>query len=171
MIERPQGGDPQFSPDGEWWWNGHEWLPARDAPHGKVGTSIIPAPVASGDQAVLITIGNIACTRTQVITPGGSYPLAGTTWIVSNNTITTSSVSTLGVVLCIIFILACLLGLLFLLMKDTKTQGTVQVSVQGNGLYHAVQIPVSNPLAVGQIEQQVNYVRSLVATLAATHTP
>ncbi len=169
MIERPQVGGPQFSPDGEWWWNGHEWVPARDAPHGKVGTSIVPAPSAGG-QPVLISIGNIACTRTHVITPGGTYPLAGTTWIVSNNTMTTTSISTLGVVLCILFILACLLGLLFLLMKDTKTQGYVQVSVQGDGLYHAVQIPVSSPLAVGQIEQQVNYVRSLVAALPATRT-
>jgi hypothetical protein len=85
VIERPQVGGPQFSPDGEWWWNGHEWVPARDAPHGKVGTSIVPAPSAGG-QPVLISIGNIACTRTHVITPGGTYPLAGTTWIVSNNT-------------------------------------------------------------------------------------
>ena len=38
----------------------------------------------------------------------------------------------------------------------------------GNGfqpVIYAVQIPVSSPLAVGQVEQQVNYLRSLVAAL------
>jgi hypothetical protein len=155
MIEHPKAGGPQFSADGKWWWDGHDWLPAANAP---------------ASEPVLVTIGDIACTRTKVITPGGTRPLAGTTWSVSNNTMTTSSVSTLGVVLCIVFFLFCLLGLLFLLMKDTRTTGYVQVSVQGDGLYHAVQIPVSAPFAVGQIEQQVNYARSLAAALPTTRS-
>lgn len=107
----------------------------------------------------------MACTQTSVITPAGSYPLAGTVWIASNNTTTTESIPAVAIVLCILFVVFCLLGLLFLLMREKRTQGFVQVSVQGDGLYHAVQIPVSSPAAVMQIEQQVNYVRALVAAL------
>jgi hypothetical protein len=43
------------------------------------------------------------------------------------------SVSTVGVVLAILFVSFCLLGLLFLLMKDRRLAGYTQVTVQGNG--------------------------------------
>jgi hypothetical protein len=127
-----------------------------------------PAQPEPPSQPILITIGNIVCTQTSVITPGGSYPLAGTVWMVSNNTTTTESIPAYAIVLAILFFFFCLLGLLFLLIKERRTQGFVQVSVQGDGLYHAVQIPVSSPVAVVQIEQQVSYVRSLVAVLPTT---
>jgi hypothetical protein len=168
-VSERQESPPQFSTDGKRWWNGRQWVPANQAPLlQRWPTSITPTPAIVEGEPVLITIGNIACTKSQVITPSGNYPLAGTVWMVSNNTMTTSSVSTLGVVLCILFIWVCLLGLLFLLLKEERTQGFVQVSVQGDGLYHAVQIPVTSPFAAGQIEQQVNYVRSLVATLPSS---
>jgi hypothetical protein len=41
----------------------------------------------------------------------------------------------------------------------------VQVTVQGQGTFHATQIPVNNRMQVGDIHQRVNYVRSLVAAL------
>jgi cell division septal protein FtsQ len=66
-------------------------------------------------------------------------------------------------VLAVIFFVFCLLGLLFLLIKDTKTTGHVQVSVQGHGHYHATTIPASSPAMPMQINQQVNYARSLAA--------
>ncbi|HEV2032845.1 MAG TPA: hypothetical protein VGU71_01385 [Candidatus Dormibacteraeota bacterium] len=125
-----------------------------------------PGP-APGQPAgpVLVTVGDMACTQTSVITPTGAYPLAGTTWIVANNTVTTESIPAYAIVMAIIFFLFCLLGLLFLLIKERKTQGYVQVSVQGPGVFHATQVPVSSPAQILDIEQRVNYVRSLVAAL------
>jgi len=42
----------------------------------------------------------------------------------------------------------------------------VQVSVQGDGVYYATQIPVSSPSGVIDVEQRVNYIRGLVAALS-----
>ena len=59
---------------------------------------------------------------------------------------------------------ACLLGLLFLLVKEERTTGVMQVAVQADGFYHATQIPVGNVAAVADVENRVNYIRSLVAS-------
>jgi hypothetical protein len=137
-----------LSPDGLYVWDGSSWQArAVEAPR------------------VLVTIGDIACTQATVITPAGSYPLNGTVWLVSNNTVTTQGIPAVAIVLCILFFLLCFLGLLFLLMKEERTSGFVQVSVQGPGLYHAVQIPASSPRTAIDLEQRVNYVRALVAAL------
>jgi hypothetical protein len=72
------------------------------------------------------------------------------------------SVSAVGVVLAILFVWFCLLGLLFLLMKDRRLVGYIQVTVQGNGFYHATLIP-AGPQALMWATQQVNYARSLAA--------
>ena len=77
----------------------------------------------------------------------------------------TESIPAWAIVCAIIFFIFCLLGLLFLLIKERKTQGFVQVSVQGHGVFHATQVPVSSPAQVMDIEQRVNYCRSLVAAL------
>ena len=122
-----------------------------------------PAPVSP--VGVLVTVGDISCTANEVITPNGRAPLAGTVWGVQNNTTTTESIPAYAIVLAVIFFLVCLLGLLFLLIKERRTTGWVTVSVQGRGMYHATQIPVSTPLQVGDIESRVGYIRGLVAAL------
>ena len=67
-------------------------------------TQNVGFPVQPGQpsQQILTTIGNIACTQTSVITPAGSYPLAGTVWMVSNNTTTTESIPAYAIVLAIL---------------------------------------------------------------------
>lgn len=114
---------------------------------------------------VLVTVGDVACTQTEVITPAGRAPLRGTTWIVSNQTTVTQSIPSYAIVLAIVFALLCLIGLLFLLIKERRVQGFMQVSVQGPGLYHATQVPVSSDLQIRDVEARVSYIRSLVAAL------
>ncbi|MDA0564268.1 hypothetical protein LG943_08005 [Streptomonospora sp. S1-112] len=128
------------------------------------------APVPESE-AILTTIGDISITQTTVITPAGRFPIKGSTWNASDMTHTTTGVSTTGIVLTVIslviFIWACglgLLGLLFLLMKEEKTQGSVQVTVQGNGVFHSTMVPARSPQTVMQVMQSVNYARSLAAT-------
>lgn len=89
--------------------------------------------------------------------------MAGTQWMMSSNAQTTESIPTWAVVCAVIFFVFCLLGLLFLLVKERRTSGYVQVSVQGSGLYYATQLPVSSPAHIADIEQRLNYVRTLAA--------
>jgi hypothetical protein len=126
-----------------------------------------PAPpprVESSDQ-VLLTIGDIGVSRYWVVTPNGSAPLQGSTWVVLDMTRTEQKIPTWAIVLAIVFALACLLGLLFLLVKEEVTTGYVQVQVKSGNLQHATQVPVSSTVAVAQIRQQVSQAQSMAAAL------
>jgi len=118
-------------------------------------------PLAS--EPVLVAVGDISCTAHWVVTPNGSFPLAGTTWIVINQTITTERIPAWAIVMCILLVLACLLGLLFLLVKERRTQGFAAVTVQGPVGYHVAQVPISHPSQVAEVEAKVNYIRAVAA--------
>jgi hypothetical protein len=113
-------------------------------------------------EPVLLTIGDIAVTRTSVIVPQGQFPLRGTTWTVQDSTTTTQSIPAFAIVLAILFAVFCLLGLLFLLIKETKHAGFISVTVVGQGLYHSVQLP-PGPQNAGWAAYQVNQARALAA--------
>lgn len=99
-----------------------------------------------------------------MITPAGADH-CGTTWIVSNQATLSEGIPAYAIVLAVIFAVFCLLGLLFLLVKERKVQGFMQVSVQAPGFYYATQIPVSSDAQMREIDARVNYIRSLVASL------
>lgn len=128
-----------------------------------------PAPVADSspthDQIVL-TIGDIGVTRHWVVTPNGSAPLAGSQWITRDMTRVESKIPTWAIVLAIIFALLCLVGLLFLLVKEPQTRGHIEVSVQNGTLYHVTQIPVVSAAQIDQIRQQVHQAQTLTAAAA-----
>jgi hypothetical protein len=127
-----------------------------------------PVPAQAGaPNAPLCTVGDIAVTQTRVITPNGQVPLEGTTWIVTHQTTMTQATPPWAIVLAIIFALACLLGLLFLLVKEQRISGFIQVTVQRDGFYHATQVPISMAAQVADVEARVNYIRFL-ASQAAT---
>jgi hypothetical protein len=124
--------------------------------------SLAPQP----QEQLRVQLGDIGVTDTRIFTPVGSYPLAGTTWMVTNQTYVTESIPTWAIVCTIIFFLFCLLGLLFLLVKERKLYGAMQVSVQGPGLSHSTYVPVYNPAAIYQINTQVDWIRGQVARLS-----
>jgi hypothetical protein len=130
-------------------------------------SGVEPVAGASGaaPDRILVTVGDISCSQYYVVTPGGTYPLAHTTWIMSNNSTTTESIPTYAIVLAVVFFVFCLLGLLFLLVKEHRTEGFVSVSVQGPGFFHVTQIPVTDRAQIADTEGRVNYIRSLVAAL------
>jgi len=114
-------------------------------------------------EPVLLTIGDISLTQTQVIVPHGTFPLRGTTWALPDSTQVTESIPAYAVVLTIVlFFVICLLSLLFLLIKERRYTGFVTVTVTGDGLYHSVQFPPS-PEAVGWLSYQVGQARALAA--------
>ncbi|TWS19872.1 hypothetical protein FK529_06895 [Tsukamurella asaccharolytica] len=112
---------------------------------------------------VLVSIGDIHCTRTDVITPAGTFPIAGAQWTVTNQSVTTREIPTWATVLAIVgAFVVCLFSLLFLLVKEDRTQGFVQVSVFGpEGRSYTTNIPVHSPLAVQDVFQRVDFARNL----------
>jgi hypothetical protein len=126
------------------------WQHGSGAPMGGMG-------------ATLMTIGDIAVTESAIVTPAGIMPLRGAVWTVSDMSRTESKTPTYAIVLAVIFFFACLLGLLFLLMKEQVTTGYAQVTVNSGGKYHAAMLPVRVPHDIYAITQQVNYARTLCA--------
>ncbi|CAA0127414.1 Uncharacterised protein [Mycolicibacterium vanbaalenii] len=123
-----------------------------------------PAIYGTGEfEPILATIGDISVSQHWVITPTGPHPIRGSVWTVTDMSQWQEGISAVGVVLCILFIWVCLLGLLFLLMKDRKLTGYIQVTVQGKGFHHQTLVPVRGPDTFAQVHQSVNYARSLSA--------
>jgi hypothetical protein len=148
----PVGGNPYAVPQ----------PPAPPAGWGASGPAT-GGYLTPGAAPTLVTIGDIAVTGDGIITPVGQLPLRGAAWTVTDMSRTEEKIPAYAIVLAIVFALACLFGLFFLLIKEKRTTGYVQVTVSGGGRYHATMIPVSHPGAVTGIMQQVNYARSLSA--------
>lgn len=102
-------------------------------------------------------------TSDSILTPAGALPLQGAVWTVTDMSRTEQGIPPYAIVLAVIFFLACFLGLLFLLIKENKTTGFIQVTVNSGGRYHATMIPVRTPADFYAVTQQVNYVRGLCA--------
>jgi hypothetical protein len=135
--------------------------PAQPAPgYGPPGS----APALVNGEQVLVSIGDISVTATQVYTPSGSRPLSDVQWSVTDMSLTNEGIPTWAIVCAVIFVVFCFLGLLFLLVKETRTKGSVQVSVYGAGFVHTTQIPVFSPDQIADIHSRVTYVRTLNAT-------
>ncbi|MFC9928533.1 hypothetical protein [Streptomyces sp. NPDC127190] len=117
-----------------------------------------PAPMGG---APLVAIGDITVTGDQIVTPAGTMPLRGAVWNATDMSHTEEKIPSHAIVLAIIFFIFCLLGLLFLLMKEKKTTGYVQVTVTSGGRHHQTMIPATGPETFQMVMGQVNYARSL----------
>ncbi|MFJ6568012.1 hypothetical protein ACIQNU_11340 [Streptomyces sp. NPDC091292] len=124
-----------------------------------VGAPLVPA--AGGGGAPLLSLGDITVVGDQIMTPAGSLPLRGAVWNATDMSHTEERIPPHAIVLAIIFFIFCLLGLLFLLMKEKKTTGYVQVTVTSAGRHHSTMIPAHGPGAFQQVMGQLNYARSL----------
>jgi hypothetical protein len=166
-------------PEAPGWWQASDGKWYAPEQFGAAAPPSVPPPPAPGPpmapafsgpgggflSPVLCSVGDIAVSATEVSTPAGRAPLQGSTWIVANSSITTQEIPTWAIVMCVLTALMCLLGLLFLLAKEDRTTGHLQVSVQRPGFFHATAIPVSSPAQIAEIENRVNYIRGLVAQL------
>jgi hypothetical protein len=149
--------DPEKS-DQVRFWDGNAWAEPPAAP----AVPLAPIP-AQSPGSFLLTIGDIGVTATHISTPNGVAPLHGSTWIVADMSVTERRIPTWAIVCAVIFALACLLGLLFLLVKEDSTRGYVQVSVRSRDLSHMTQIPISSPVQVAQVRALVGQAQSLAA--------
>ena len=111
----------------------------------------------------ILTIGDIGVTPAYLVTPNGTAPLRGSQWYVTEHTYTREIMPTYAIVLAVVFAIFCLLGLLFLLIKEQVTSGYVNVTVVSEGLTHTCQIPVNNLAGVAYIRTCVAQAQYLTA--------
>ncbi|WP_327285029.1 MULTISPECIES: hypothetical protein [unclassified Streptomyces] len=171
----PQGqpgyGYPQPGPAGYGY--PQQGYPAAPAHQPTVGGAGIPspaqppmmppafpaAPQAAGGSG--LALGDITIAGDQIITPSGPMPLRGAMWNATDFSRTETKIPTHAVVLAIVFFLFCLLGLLFLLMKEKTTTGYIQVTVTSGGRHHSTMIPAVDASTFPWVMNQINYARSL----------
>ncbi|MET9373162.1 hypothetical protein ABZX98_03265 [Streptomyces sp. NPDC002992] len=157
-------GDYQWGPDQQAGAPGYGYpQPAGYQPTVAGGVPVPPQypPVGQGGGAPLLSLGDITIVGDQIITPAGAMPLKGAVWNAMDMSRTEEKMPTVAIVLAIIFFLVCLLGLLFLLMKEKKTTGFIQVTVTSGGRHHATMIPATGPDTIHWVMGQLNYARSL----------
>lgn len=119
-----------------------------------------PRMAATGP--VVARFGAIEVTSTSVRTPGGDFPLAGTTWRTEDRWCTRRVLPSWAIVLAVFgFLLVPFVSLLFLLVRERRTSGVVRVVVDGGIRPYAVDVPVSSPAAARAVHYQVGYVRTL----------
>jgi hypothetical protein len=123
-------------------------------------------PMAPSQQEqIVLWIGDIGVSQHWVVTPNGSAPLAGSQWIVRDGTRLEEKMPAYAIVLAVIFFFVCLLGLLFLLIKERKLVGFVEVTVRSGETYHVAQIPVRHVSEVDGVRRQVHQVQSMAYAL------
>lgn len=114
-----------------------------------------------GGGAPMLSFGDITVMNDSIVTPSGTMPLKGAVWTATDMSRTEEKIPTVAIVLAIIFALLCLIGLLFLLMKEKKTTGFIQVSVTSGGRHHSTMIAATGPETFQMVMAQINTARSM----------
>ncbi|MGW0118117.1 hypothetical protein [Streptomyces sp. NPDC003327] len=125
------------------------------------GGVVVPPQYAATGGAPAFAIGDISVVGDQILTPAGPMPLKGAVWNAVDLSRTEEKISTAGIVLACLFVAACGLGLLFLLMKEQSTTGFVQVTVNSGGRHHSTMIPATRPDTIHWVMSQIGYARTL----------
>ncbi|MFI9641051.1 hypothetical protein ACIG87_13450 [Micromonospora sp. NPDC051925] len=114
--------------------------------------------------AATMQIGEILVSPPVIHTPAGVMPLAGANWYVVDQWHREEKIASWAIVCAVLgFFCLTFFSLLFLLIKETRHYGTVQVTVTSGGHQYVARIPVVDQGQVQQINNQVNYARSLSA--------
>ena len=155
MSDISQGPGWWMATDGKWY-----------APVGQENTSVALPPPPVANSGFVLTIGDIGITYDTVVTPNGNADLAGSQWLFVDRTTTETKIPTWAIVLTIIFTLLCLVGLLFLLVKETTVSGYAEVSVRSGNLVHMTQLPVRTQYDINNYRQLVSQAQTLAAQAA-----
>ena len=133
-------------------------------PAGAPGPYPPAGPVPPTQSVVAVQIAEIMVTPPVIRTPAGVLPLAGASWYVTDHWQKEEKIAPWAVVAAILgFFCLTVFSLLFLLIKETRHYGTVQVTVSSGGHQYVARIPVTDQFQVQQLNNQVNYARSLSA--------
>ncbi|MFB7912404.1 hypothetical protein [Streptomyces sp. NPDC056061] len=152
----PGYGYPQPGP-------AHDYPPGAMAPSSAPGHGHPQQPGMPPIGAPMLTLGDITVMNDQIVTPVGPMPLKGAVWTATDLSHTEERIPTVAIVLAIVFALLCLVGLLFLLMKEKRTTGFIQVSVTSGGRHHSTMIPANGPETFPWVMAQLNSARAMSA--------
>lgn len=120
-----------------------------------------PPPMGYPAGAAGLSLGDITIAGDQIITPSGPMPLRGAVWNATDFSRTEEKIPAHAIVLAVIFFLFCLLGLFFLLMKERRTTGYIQITVNSAGRHHTTMIPAVDPGTYMWVMSQINQARAL----------
>ncbi|MFD8208135.1 hypothetical protein ACFV2S_17285 [Streptomyces sp. NPDC059695] len=154
---QPAYGYPQDATPGY----GYPQSPPPYQPTLPGGVQLPPQHGPAGGGAPVLSLGDITVVGDQIITPAGAMPLKGAVWNAMDMSRTEEKMPTVAIVLAVVFFIFCLLGLLFLLMKEKSTTGFIQVTVTSGGRHHSTMIPATGPDTIHWVMGQLNYARSL----------
>lgn len=113
-----------------------------------------------GSQGYVFQVGDIGITNDSIVTYNGTAPLAGSSWMALDHSRTEDKIPTWAIVLAVLFFILCFLGLLFLLVKEKRISGYVEVRVQSGNFWHVTQIPVSAEGHVDYLLGQVSQIQA-----------
>ncbi len=142
-------GPPQLSPA----------TAAALAPAAPVGPVRGPAGAP-----YLAVFGPIRVTQTTVMTPAGTFPLSGSTWLAEARGYVDRVTPLWAILVAVLgFVVVPFVSLLFLLVKEDRWRGYVQVGVAYGDLRYAIRLPAESAVVAESIRRQVGYVRSVAA--------
>jgi hypothetical protein len=129
-----------------------------------------PAMGAPAPTPYLVTIGAIGATPEFAVTPGGSWHLADVNVSAHDQTSTTTHTPGWAIVMTVITVWFFLLGLLFLLARERRTQGFVAVQLwASNGQSYTEHIQVWTEQQRADVLNRVNYLQSLIGRARFDH--
>lgn len=111
----------------------------------------------------LVSIGNIHATQHHLVTPAGTWPIADVSITTQDQTQTTTHTPAWAIVMVVIFIWFFLLSLLFLLARETRVSGYVNVTVWAPGGQSYVEnVPVWDAAQRADVFNRVGYLQNLI---------
>lgn len=124
---------------------------------GQFPAPYYPSPVG------YVQIGDIQVRDGTVHTPAGSCPLRGSRWMMMDHSVIERRTPVWAIVLAIVLAWFFLLGLLFLLVKEDRVSGFVEVVVSHdeNRFSYRTVVPVLHRMVVPGVHSQVRQVEMM----------
>lgn len=134
-------------------------------PYTPGGTPASADRSSTGQEPALVQFGDISITEHWLITPAGNAPLRGTQIFVTDMTREERVTPAWAIVFAVIGFFFFLIGLLFLLVKETRTSGFMQISVtNGSFTYQSAELSRGNRTnQLYELQNRANFARSLIA--------
>lgn len=130
---------------------------------GDSGPAATWAP--AGQEPVLVQFGDISISEHWLVTPAGSAPLRGTQIFVTDMTREERYIPGWAIAFAIIGFFFFFLGLLFLLVKETRSSGFMQISVtNGAFTYQSAELTRGNRTnQLYELQNRANFARGVIA--------
>ncbi len=132
-------------------------------------SSIAAQPIQPAAEPVMVQFGDIQMTEHWLVTPQGTFPLAGTHVFVADMSREERHIPGWAIALAIIGFFFFFLGLLFLLVKEARTTGFMQITVSNGTFTYQTGEPARGDRSAQfyELQNRANYARGMIARAAA----